>query len=370
MHPAFASRASDPRGFFTRLWAEPDTRSAIIGLVGVLLIHLLLWLIAPHVLKFETINVPVRPHASAKQFNIELAPETFAKAQPKPKQPFKFIEANPDAPENTPDKADYFSDRNQQLGQVKPNPDGKSDRPATEGKNEQQTTQIVDGRLNNPLERPEPPPQPVEERREQTTAAPKAEQNPLPGFEKKQGEEKDSFGSNVARLPNNARPIPERIEGMKDAPAVEGSSAFPVIDRNRPQPRQALVHTTNARPAFLNKDPGTSKVGPHGANAKWSEYGEYLKRMTEAVQQEWEKILVSRNTSPPVGTFVVVKFILDAEGKVPRIVGVENHSSELGANACVAAITSRAPYGPWPDDMKAALGEQDEMTFVFHYTSN
>jgi len=31
------------------------------------------------------------------------------------------------------------------------------------------------------------------------------------------------------------------------------------------------------------------------------------------------------------------------------------------------AITDRAPYGTWTDDMKAVLGEQQEMTFTFYY---
>jgi hypothetical protein len=35
--------------------------------------------------------------------------------------------------------------------------------------------------------------------------------------------------------------------------------------------------------------------------------------------------------------------------------------------ACMSAITDRAPYGEWTDDMKAVLGEQQEMTFTFYY---
>jgi hypothetical protein len=33
----------------------------------------------------------------------------------------------------------------------------------------------------------------------------------------------------------------------------------------------------------------------------------------------------------------------------------------------MSAITKPAPYGPWTDDMKAVLGEQQEMTFTFYY---
>jgi hypothetical protein len=64
---------------------------------------------------------------------------------------------------------------------------------------------------------------------------------------------------------------------------------------------------------------------------------------------------------------VVVKFILNSEGKIARIVNVDNHSTDSGAGACVSGITDRAPYGPWTDDMKASLGEEQELTFAFHY---
>jgi len=35
--------------------------------------------------------------------------------------------------------------------------------------------------------------------------------------------------------------------------------------------------------------------------------------------------------------------------------------------ACVSAITTRAPYGDWTDDMIAVLGSEQEMTFSFYY---
>jgi hypothetical protein len=62
-----------------------------------------------------------------------------------------------------------------------------------------------------------------------------------------------------------------------------------------------------------------------------------------------------------------VKFIINSDGKITRIVNVENHSSEQAARACASAITDRSPYGVWTDDMKAMLGENQEMTFSFHY---
>src|SRR4051812_23589966 len=92
------------RRIVARLWGDPDSRSTTIGLVAVILFHLLLWLLGPRILSFDHGMTPVRPHTTSREFNIEFAPDTFQKQPVKPKDPFKFVETNPDAPDNTPDK--------------------------------------------------------------------------------------------------------------------------------------------------------------------------------------------------------------------------------------------------------------------------
>src|ERR1017187_10357344 len=92
--------AASLRSFVARLWDDDDARSNIVGMLGVIIFYLLLWVVAPHLLNYSTVGSVVRPHSSAREFNIEIAPETFVKPPaPKP-QPLKFVETNPDAPEN------------------------------------------------------------------------------------------------------------------------------------------------------------------------------------------------------------------------------------------------------------------------------
>src|SRR6478672_5166716 len=205
---ATPSATNTLRRLWARMWNDPESRSTAIGVVGVLLIHLLLWLVAPHILRIEP-STSVRPHTTSREFNIELNPETFAKAPPKPKDPFKFVETNPDAPENTPDKTNNFAAQNQQVAQEKPTPDGKSDRPATEGKKDFESNQIVSGRLTQPIEHVEaqPPPPMNLPVADQTVKPPRAEQNPLSGTEKLEGENKDGIGANLAKRVENAQAV-------------------------------------------------------------------------------------------------------------------------------------------------------------------
>ncbi|MBL9205418.1 MAG: hypothetical protein JNN01_10065, partial [Opitutaceae bacterium] len=111
-----------------------------------------------------------------RTFNIELEPEeqkVAAKPVP-PAKPFKFVEINPDAPDNPPDKTENFGAQNQQVAQEKPTPDGKSDAPAIAGDKEKQSTAIVTGHLKE-LEPPVPPSPPTpEEQQAAEEAAAKA----------------------------------------------------------------------------------------------------------------------------------------------------------------------------------------------------
>ena len=363
--------ASSLRGLIARVWDDPEARSNTVGVLGVIIFYLLLWIIGPYLLRFEQVGSVVRPHASAQQFNIEIAPDTFAKPPPKPPQPFKFVEANPDAPENIPDKTNNFAAQNQQAAQEKPSPDQHNDRPAIEGQKEIQTTQIVTGRLQQPIEQMEAVPPPTETREaEKVVAAPKQEQNPLSGFEKKEGEDKEAFGSNVAKFAENAKPIPEKIDGAKNVPLIQDAPAVeqPAIDPSHPRPRPQVVKQQKTRPAIFTENKfGAQNIGPVAYDAKWNNYGAYLQRLIDTVQIQWENILISGKSYPPPGSTVTVTFILDSEGKISRIVNVENKSTDQASHACVSAITDRAPYGLWTDDMIAMLGKQQEMTFTFYY---
>ena len=97
---------------------KPETRSIQIGVLGTLLIHLLLLLFAPRLLRMDRGHAAAHPPANRK-FNIELVPSPPKPPPPAPAR-MKYVEANPNAPENIPDKTNNVSDRNQQVAQEKP----------------------------------------------------------------------------------------------------------------------------------------------------------------------------------------------------------------------------------------------------------
>jgi hypothetical protein len=134
--------------------------------------------------------------------------------------------------------------------------------------------------------------------------------------------------------------------------------------RARPVLQQA--HT---RPAvFEENDLGTSNIGPVAFNAKWKSCGAaYLHKMMEAMQSEWDRILIDSKIKPPPGSYVTVKFTMDWKGNITKILDVESTSSEQGKQSCITAITTAAPFGEWTDNMIATFGSSQELTFKFYY---
>ena len=319
----------------------------------------------------DKVHPPVRPHVTPRPFNLQISPNARISARPPPKPaPPKFVETNPNAPENIPDKTANLSNRNQQVAQEKPTPNGKSDHPALEGRKDVQSTQIVSGQLSKPQEAPPVEAHVTPPRTPNLAAPPRLEQNTLAGFDKQIGQDKSGFATNIAKESEDGKPIPKAIAGTKDAPALDNDKAYaPIrIDPRHPQPRRTLAQ--RVRPAiFADNKFGTQNIGPTAYDARWSNYGVYLQRMIETVQIEWDRDLARSKIYPNSGSVVQVKFVMDSKGAISRIVNVEPSAgtSDAATRSCISAITARAPYGDWSDDMISVLGKEQEMTFSFYY---
>ncbi|MCR6657015.1 MAG: hypothetical protein NVV63_14670 [Opitutus sp.] len=316
------------RRTFARLWDEPDSRSVLIGLAGVVLVHLLLFVTTPHLLNFDGSASVLRPHSSSREFSIEIAPDAFVSKQEtrQPPPPANFVETNPDAPENIPDRTNNFGAHNQQAAQEIPDPTGTNDRPAIEGQTEIQTSQIVTGSLTQPLDLQPAPAVPAETQPPTEAAdAPQREQNPLPGIAKMEGQDANGFGTNIAETTEDATDVAERVEGQKNVPLIQGATGTrPVVDPQRPRPRPQIVRQQQVRPAIFTENKlGTKNIGPAAYDARWSNYGQYLQRMIESVQIQWERILIESRVYPTSGTSVSVKFRINTKGEIYEIVSVE-----------------------------------------------
>lgn len=352
------------------VWSKnPDVRSVQIGLVVTILVHGVLLMLAPKIERMlDSRDSSASDEWSSREFQIELAPDPTER--PSPVKPPQFVEANPNAPDNPPDKTDNVAAQNQQVAQETPTPAGKSDAPASKGDPTTSSTAIVSGQQTEPQPARRPPPPTNEPETPEQQAARRA-QTPLPGSEKFEGESPDGFGANIGKPAPNATPVPERVEGTPDSKNDTGPRVglYYKVDPKRPQTRPTLApNVVKARPSPLaNREFGTENIGAVAYNAKWSAYGEYLQKFIESVDVQWQRIVEQSNIYPVRGTKVVVTFRMNSKGNIPEIVKVVSSGGRAAQDGCVSAIVAREPYGIWPEDMISVLGESQEITFTFLY---
>lgn len=348
----------------------PSDRSILIGVVGTLLFHLLLVWLSPQFAfdEFSGIHsgITVVSKDRGKTFDFQLDNPP----QEKPKNPFQFVETNPDAPANEPDKTDNFSNRNQQAAQLEtPKEIDPLNRPSITGAQDKikNDTAIVTGDMSQPQQGSAALPESTQTADVTDTEKKlKMEQVPLSGFEKTEGKSEDGIATNVADSKKATTNAEQSVEGARDGKEAEGGLvAVTAASQAQPKARPKL---TAPRPTILsNRISGTTNLGIIGMDARWSEYGEYLNELIEIVQAQWYRILRDSAVSPPRGSHVVITFKINSQGETDIVKVEDADAGKQGVFSCQNAIQARQPYRKWTDQMIAVLGDDQTLTFAFYY---
>lgn len=352
---------------------EPKSRSIAIGIVCTIVFHILLLSLAPlfPVEKLAGSHSNLAAIAKAKRgktFEFQLVNPPAEKPPP---AAIKFVETNPDAPENTPDQTPNVSNRNQQSAQAEAAKErDPENRPSVKGRDDiKNDSAIVSGEHAQPQPGEAATPIPVQNAaaaaQEQQQA--RVEQIPLSGFEKKDGQNPDGVGTNVARARAPATGADQLIEGSRDAKNTEGAltaanQASPSRPAPKPRPRLTAARST----VLENRIAGTPNVGILGIDARWSEYGEYMNELVGIIDAQWHKIVEGSSVYPKSGSHVIVTFKLNSEGEVV-VQSVEETAGTVAVGQSTSAITARQPYRKWSEPMIAVLGKEQTITFGFYY---
>jgi hypothetical protein len=346
---------------------EPsEERAILIGIVCTVLFHVLLLVLAPRLALEKFVgshsNLTAVMKAKQKTFEIELVPP------PPAPEPFKFIETNPDAPSNTPDKTKFFSNRNQQSAQAEAAKEkDEENKPSVKGQDEiKNDSAIVSGTHTQPQDGAAVTPNnQKDDQKEQQAQQARAEQVPLSGDEKLEGKDDEGIAANKFHNPALSTNANELVEGAKDGKSNDGAQVA-TNQTGHQQPR-ARPRLSQARQNILTtRAPGTTNIGVMAVDALRNDYGDYLQELIEVVQAEWYSILDRSSIYPKAGTHVFVMFRLNARGEV-TIQSVEDTAGKAGSYACTSAITNRQPYRKWTPQMEAVLGEETTIGFNFYY---
>jgi hypothetical protein len=361
----------EPAAKRKRIWLltlskNPDTRSIQIGLIWTVLVHLLILLLAPQLLRSEFSGGQLGRAAPSKPtYEVDLAPEAFL-SKPAPSIG-RFVETNPDANNKIPNNSTNFGAQNQQAAQPVPDKDSKLNMPKTEGRKDfANDSQVISGRLEKPMPSTPTPPAQKEQTAEKKDQTQRKEQVPLSGFIKNQGDNAEGYGTNASSVPAPSTEADKYVAGDVNATTTDGAGVKAAqTTHQKPLPRPKL---TQVRPAILKDRPiGVANGGVIGVDAHFSEFGDYLQELIDIVQIEWDRILDSGGTRPKQGSHVLVSFRLNSKGEIAEIVKVDGDAGDYGTNASLSAIQDRAPYRPWTKEMVAVLGDSQVITFDFYY---
>ncbi len=350
---------------------DPADRSILIGIGCTLLFHVLLVLLSPQFAfdKFSGVHtgISVTHSRQGKTFDFELAQP---KVQEKERNPFQFVETNPDAPANEPDKTSNFSNRNQQSAQLeKPKELDPEHRPSISNaqdkiKNE---SAVVTGDLSKPQQgaaaQPESAKTDATDQKEMKVIK---EQATLSGFDKTEGKAEDGIATNVSKSKTPSTNSDQNVEGVRAAQDAEGGLVA-VVDAHKAQPKSRPRLTAPRTTILSNRVSGVSNLGIVGMDARWSEYGEYLQELIEIVQTQWYHILEESRVSPPRGSHVLITFKINSKGETDIVKVEDSDSGKQGVFSCQSAIQARQPYRKWTEQMITMLGEEQSLTFAFYY---
>ena len=366
-------------------------RPIILALLGSFLSHLLLYLFIPETLMIMASDPPSQ---TWQEFDIILAEE-------EPEVMKQYVPINKEDVSNEPDETDYFASRDSQAANEEIRDDINEDTPFIDGESEE-FNNLVQG-VPNPTP-PSPPVPPSQANQNE----PRPQQNPsLPQIRINRPLGEDELNQQRPRAPialedevvdiESPRSMPEIPELPEDEEAEELVESEDEAEEDTTQldkgivqdqtpltPPEEAVPDQNSedRPArlpqprvrYANTGPLKKYMGSVSRlaqmanySAEFSEFGEYLDRMFETIEIEWNNLLSIQRLAERRSR-VSIAFLLNLDGEIVDWEIVQTTSSLQAQVVCAAAINNRAPFGEWSEDMVATLKDPERIivNFLFY----
>ena len=320
-----------------------------------ILLHLILLYLLPERMLPQA-ALPKEPEALELELEI-IKPEAM-----------RFVEANPDAPENTPDTTKQYSFRNQQAAEADPVPMSAENQPRVDGV--EQSQKILEGQLASPAVMPQPAPGAANQNPAQV-ATPAA--LPTKGIERPEflketaltemGEQGSAPLKEVAAQASGEPDGMVRLYQPNETNAAE--AVAPSGDPTQAKPRPRLDPKLIMGP-LMQSAGGASHRGKLSINASFSEFGEYQQQFFAAVVTGWYQD-IEYYQPIDLKTRVQVRFTMRADGTVTDVKAVHSTASEIATIICENAISKPKQFRPWTKEMIEVYGDSHELTVVFIY---
>jgi hypothetical protein len=330
--------------------------SALVGLITVLttLIILQETTISVHS-NFKNLN-----RYSEKEIQIEWQNVPHPDNQLRP----RFVESNPNAPENPPDEVKQFSFRDQQAAQPKIKEYTQLNKTPKIDSNEN-SAKIIKGKKKQRVELSSPPPPPLSPRPDNSTELPTKFISSKAEIEKADNQ----TGSYSKKKLKPGKDIEESILASIINNSSQPNAAKRKLQQVRPKTRPKLSPDLIHGP-LMKSTSSAPRTGQIAIECRLHPYGVYIQEMLQSIEEQWNQLArgsihyLQRDRLPGRISF---RFKLEASGQIKDLSRIDNEGYSLAAELCRQAIASRVPFGEWTEKMINDFGLSDEMTLNFQY---
>ena len=162
-----------------------------------------------------------------------------------------------------------------------------------------------------------------------------------------------------------------KIGESKDKPFADTPTSTKVQDSHefRLKPRPKLEsHIING--PLLKSESKATRIGNIAIECKLHPYGIYVQQMLQSIEAQWGQLVKgSRNyiIKDHLQQSYTYEFILEANGRIKSLVSLGSDNGSLASDLCRQAISSRAPFGNWTNEMIQQIGNSDTITIKFRY---
>ena len=273
----------------------------------------------------------------------------------------KFVEANPNIPENPPDKVKRFSFRDQQAAQpVISSPTALQSAPMIPGK--EQSQKIIQGGRNVNQEVITLPVQAIKKKSAQ----------------KPSGEVKELMSSKINIKNKSATEGSFSQKNSNDGinnqsstiiSSLRGSEGLKHKEKVRPKSRPKLSPELTHGP-LMKSVMSAPRVGTIAIECRMHSYGVYVQEMLQSVEEQWNQLArgsiqyLQRDLLPEK---ITIRFKLLSNGQITNLTRIDSEGQSLPAELCRQAIASRVPFGQWNQEMINDFGNSDTVTISFLY---
>lgn len=275
----------------------------------------------------------------------------------------QFVEANPNVPENPPDKSKQFSFRDQQAAQ-----------PEITKASLLQSTPVISG-----IEKS----QKIIQGKKEKNVAQVANMIPTQAIKEKSDKRpsekiKNLISSKINIKKNSASEVSFTKENTNDGKNNKSSTIISSLrtpeslhskQQTLQKPRPKLLPDLTHGP-LMKSEMSAPRVGTIAIECRMHSYGVYVQEMLQSVEEQWNQLArgsiqyLQRDLLPGR---ITLQFELLSNGQISNLTRVDSGGKSLPAELCRQAIASRVPFGQWNQDMINDFGDSDTVTISFLY---